>query len=83
MTSLVVMVFLLAVLVLSGCGLKCSIILRPIVVVSVALDVLLVHLRQIALFGDFIVGVLDRNLTLSYRTQAWDVAMEEIGTNLL
>lgn len=83
MTSLVVMVFLLAVLVLSGCGLKCSIILRPIVVVSVALDVLLVHLRQIALFGDFIVGVLDRNLTLSYRTQAWDVAMEEIGTNPL
>ena len=81
MTSLAVYCLLLMVVFFVIMGLKFPNIFRLALVGSAVLDILLVHARQIALFSFVIVDIFKRNLTLSYRTQAWDIVIDKIAAN--
>lgn len=83
MTSLVVLLLIVASIVLSWRGLKKTPIFRLYLAGAVVLDILLVHVRKLELFRTLIEGYLNRNMTLSYRTQVWDIALERIGEDPL
>lgn len=79
MTTLVVLIVMLLCVVLSWQGLRETPIFRVFLYAAVILDAILVHLRKIEIFQSFIEDVLNRNMTLSYRTQAWDIAIDWIS----
>lgn len=83
MTTLVVLLVMLACVVLSWRGLRKTPIFRFFLYGAAVLDVILVHLRRIDIFQSLIENVLNRNMTLSYRTQAWDIAIDWISENPL
>lgn len=77
MTSLVVFVLMILTLLFFSNRMKRIPIFRLYFIGSIALDILLVHIRNIEMFRGLIEDILGRNMTLSYRTQAWDIALEE------
>ena len=54
-------------------------ILRQFAIGAVALDIILVHVRKISLFSTFIVEVLHKDITLSKRTEVWDMTIDAIS----
>lgn len=83
MTSLVVLVVIVACLLVAFRKIKTIPVFRFFIAGAAIVDVLLVHVRALEMFRGIIEGVLNRNMTLSYRTQVWDIVLESIKNNPL
>lgn len=62
---------------------KAASILRYFTIGSILADIAIVHARIINLFSFFIVGVLHKDLTLSKRTEVWDIVTKKISDSPL
>ena len=81
MTSLVVFLIMILTIVLSWRGIKKISVFRLYFIGAIVVDVLLVYVRRVDLFRVLIEEVLNRNLTLSFRTEAWDIVLDRINND--
>lgn len=77
-TSIALMVVLEAFYIANIMGYRAPNILKPFSIVYLVLEAVLVFLRKLEFLSHFIVNVLQRDLTLSSRTDIWDLAIKKI-----